>query len=58
MQGEKREKWSDKWYLDLNSGFKKGENWGHEFDEDMKPKHHWCEEWNSDGQLVKREEHY
>ena len=43
----KREKWADKWFVDWNSGFKRGENWGHEYDKEMQPKHHWCEHWDN-----------
>lgn len=54
----KREKWADKWFIDWNSGFRRGESWGHEYDTKMQPVHHWCEYWNTEGHNIRRDEHY
>eukprot|EP00347_Sterkiella_histriomuscorum_P014873 403359201 len=55
---EKKEKWADKWAVDLNSGYRRGENWGHTFDSNLQPKQHWIEYWDSEGKLQKRSENY
>jgi hypothetical protein len=34
---EKREKWTDRWFVDWNSCITRGENWGHTYDENMQP---------------------
>ena len=54
----KEEKWTDKWVVDKQSGFIRGENWGHAYDAEGKPVKHWCENWNSDGHIAKKEEFY
>jgi len=57
--GEKKEeKWADKWYVDRRTGEKRGENWGHQYDEHGVPRHHWCEHWDSQGKMIKRDEYY
>ncbi|CDW85343.1 UNKNOWN [Stylonychia lemnae] len=56
--GDKKEKWADKWTVDIQSGYKRGVNWGHQLDEELKPKHHWVEQWDNNGTIVKRQENY
>lgn len=43
--GEKL-KWCDKWQVDLNTGLKKGENWGQTYTDDYQIKEHWAEKWD------------
>ena len=58
LAGDKKEKWTNKWVFDKATGEKRGQSWGHEYNNGMEPKRHWVESWDSQGNIVKREEHY
>ncbi|TNV81243.1 hypothetical protein FGO68_gene4094 [Halteria grandinella] len=56
--GDKSEKWTDRWVTNLSTGVIRGENWGHQYDGEMKPVHHWVEQWDSQGNMIKRVENF
>ena len=58
-----KQKWCDKWQIDLRTGLKKGENWGQKYTEDYQITEHWAEKWDdrhpeNGGVFEKRHEFY
>lgn len=43
--GEKQ-KWCDKWQLQISTNLKKGENWGQTYNDEYQMKEHWAEKWD------------
>ena len=41
-----KQKWCDKWQLEISTGLKKGQNWGQKYTEDYQIKEHWAEKWD------------